>query len=211
MARVVKWEQRNIGGKMTEPAPVVKVDCVRFWTPSRTKNVDFTEIREFILSLKRRGFDIRLTTFDRWESADTMKYLAERGLKTERLSVAKKHYEDFAMVVAENRLSGPAIKLLIDELLQLQIMRNDKVDHPRKGSKDLSDAVCGAIYNAIALTPRNVNEVIEVKTLDQVRRENREIERNTLLEKEQDARNVIRPPRTMPPELQEYLQRIQVI
>lgn len=209
MGHVEKWETRNIGGKMTEPAPVVKIDCVRYWTPSKTKNVDFTDVREFILSLKRRGFDIRLTTFDRWESADTMKYLNEMGMRSERLSVAKKHYEDFAMVVAEERLAGPNIELLIDELLQLQIMKNDRVDHPRKGSKDLSDAVCGAIFNAIAHTPRNANEIIEVKTLEQVKRENRELERNRVPEKGQDG--VIRAPRKMPPEMEDYLTRIHVV
>jgi hypothetical protein len=206
MAHVEKWERRKIGEKFTEPAPVVKVDALRYWTPSKTKNVDFTEIREYILSLKRRGFDVKLTTFDRWESADTIDYLRSMGLRAERLSVAKKHYEDFAMVVAEERLAGPQVELLIDELLQLQIMRNDKVDHPRKGSKDLADAVCGAIYNAIAHTPRDANEVIEVKTLADIQAE---IDRNTV-KPENDG--VIRAPkRKMPAELEEYFSRIQVL
>lgn len=207
MAHVEKWEQRNIGGKLTEPAPVVVVDQVRYWTPSKTQNVDFTEIRAYILSLKRRGFDIRMVTFDRWESADTMQYLNERGLRSERLSVAKKHYEDFAMVVAEQRVTGPMIQLLIDELLQLRIMKNDKVDHPRKGSKDLSDAVCGAIYNAIAHTPKNPNEIIEVKTLESIRKE-------VALNKIEDSINdgVIRPPkRKMPSELEDFLSRLSTI
>lgn len=214
MAHIEKWETRNIGGKMTEPAPVVKVDVVRYWTPSKTKNVDFTEIREFILSLARRGFDIRLVTFDRWESADTMDYLRERGLKSERLSVAKKHYEDFAMVIAEERLSGPRIQLLIDELLQLRIMRNDKVDHPRKGSKDLSDAVCGAIYDAIAHTPRNASETIEVKTLEALREE-LAVE-NPESPKPVNDDNVIRSPKRerrddMPEELRDYLSHVSVL
>jgi hypothetical protein len=209
LAHVEKWEQRNIGGKMTEPAPVVVVDQVRYWTPSKTKNVDFTEIREYILSLKRRGFNIRLVTFDRWESADTMQYLNDRGLKSERLSVAKKHYEDFAMVVAEERVVGPQIELLIEELLQLRIMKNDRVDHPRKGSKDLSDAVCGAIYNAIAHTPRNLDEIIEVKTLDSI---NREIRLNKLEEEPVKNNNVISAPRrSMPPDLENFLARVQVL
>ncbi|QIN94070.1 terminase [Streptomyces phage Wakanda] len=208
LAHVEKWEQRNIGGKLTEPAPVVVVDQVRYWTPSKTKNVDFTEIREYILSLKRRGFNIRLVTFDRWESHDTMEYLRERGMKAERLSVAKKHYEDFAMVIAEERVYGPQIELLIEELLQLRIMKNDKVDHPRKGSKDLSDAVCGAIYNAIAHTPRNTDEVIEVKTLDSVRRE---VLRNEIEEAPKNDGVIRAPKRDMPPELENFLSRIQVL
>jgi hypothetical protein len=207
MAHVEKWETRKIGAHQTEPAPVVVVDAIRYWTPSKTKNVDFTEIREYILSLKRRGFNLKLTTFDRWESADTIDYLRSMGLRSERLSVAKKHYEDFAMVVAEERLSGPHVELLIEELLQLRIMKNDKVDHPRKGSKDLADAVCGAIYNAIAHTPRNANEVIEVKTLQDI---NQEIERNRI--QEQESAGVIKSPkRKMPTELEEYLRGLQVL
>lgn len=216
MAHVEKWEQRRIGDKLTEPAPVVIIDQVRYWTPSKTKNVDFTEIREYILSLKRRGFDIRLVTFDRWESADTMKYLNERGLRAERLSVAKKHYEDFAMVVAEERLIGPRTvvgtkedNLHIEELLQLRIMNNDKVDHPRKGSKDLADAMCGAIFNSIEHTPRNVDESIEVKTLESVKQE---VRRNEIEESKFKDNGVIRAPkRRMPQELEEFLARISTI
>jgi hypothetical protein len=55
--------------------------------------------------------------------------------------------------------------LLIDELLQLRIIK-DKVDHPRKGSKDLADAVCGAIYNSIARTPTDMNQEISIHTYD---------------------------------------------
>jgi len=215
MAHVEKWEQRNIGGKLTEPAPVIILDQVRYWTPSKTKNVDFTEIREYILSLKRRGFNIRLVTFDRWESHDTMEYLRERGLRSERLSVAKKHYEDFAMVVAEERLVGPnkvigtkEKDLHINELLQLRIMKNDKVDHPRKGSKDLADAMCGAIYNAIAHSSRNDNEGIEIKTLESVRRE---VQRNRIEEYNQNDGVIRAPKRPMPKELEEYLARISTI
>lgn len=208
MAHVEKWETRKIGANMTEPAPVVVVDTIRYWTPSKTKNVDFTEIREYILSLKRRGFNLKLTTFDRWESADTIDYLKSMGLKSERLSVAKKHYEDFAMVVAEERLSGPRLELLIEEMLQLRIMKNDKVDHPRKGSKDLADAVCGAIYNAIAHTPRNTNEVIEIKTLMDVRQE---IERNRIEEEKVNGGVIRAPKRTMPTELEEYLSKFKVL
>ena len=214
MAHVEGWEQRNIGGKLTEPAPVIKVDAIRYWTPSKTKNVDFTEIREYILSLKRRGFDIKLTTFDRWESADTMQYLNERGMKAERLSVAKKHYEDFAMVVAEGRLVGPKVELLIDELLQLRIMKNDRVDHPRKGSKDLADAVCGAIYNAIAHTPKESSQIIEIKTLQSVRREIRrnEIAEGRYEEPSGKGDGGLRPPkREMPKELEEYFARLTTI
>lgn len=170
MAHVDHWEQRNIGGNMTEPAPYVKVDVLKYWTPTSEKHVDFTEVREFILSLQQRGFNIKMVTFDRWESTDISKELRQYGLTVERLSVAKKHYTDMAMVVHEERLSGPANEILVNELLELKVMTNDKIDHPTKGSKDLSDATCGAIFNAIDRTPRESAEVV-VKTIESLRAE----------------------------------------
>ena len=170
LAHVDHFMQRDIGGSMTEPAPYVKVDALRYWTPTKEKHVDFTEVREYILSLQQRGFNISLVTFDRWESTDISQELRQYGMNVERLSVAKKHYTDMAMVVHEERLSGPANQILVNELLELKVMANDKIDHPTKGSKDLSDAVCGAIFNAIEHTPRESAEVI-VKTIDSLRAE----------------------------------------
>ena len=166
MAHVDHFTSRDIGGSLTEPAPYVKVDILKYWTPTVEKHVDFTEVREFILNLQREGFNIRMVTFDRWESFDISKELREYGLNVEKLSVAKKHYTDMAMVVHEERLAGPDNQILIDELLELRVMPNDKIDHPTRGSKDLSDAVCGAIFNAIAYTPRQDREVVVVSLSD---------------------------------------------
>jgi len=208
MAHVDHWERRDIGGKMTEPAPYVKVDALRYWTPTKEKHVDFTEVREYILSLQHRGFNISLVTFDRWESADISKELREYGLRVERLSVAKRHYTDMAMVVHEERLSGPANPILIDELLELKVMPNDKIDHPTKGSKDLSDATCGAIFNAIEHTPRADDEVV-VKTIDTLRAEVKTEPTN--IPKEEKKRSPKGNPNRIPEDLAEFLTQMHVI
>jgi hypothetical protein len=130
-----------------------------------------------------------------------MQQLKQYGINTETLSVAKKHYDDMAMIVLEERLSGPHIPLLIDELLQLKIMR-DKVDHPRKGSKDLADAVCGSIYNAITLTRYANNQEIDVHTYDSIKYDN-------VLE-EETRLNVIRAPR-IPKDLASAIDGMEII
>ena len=207
MAHVDHWVNVKITNEYSQPAPVVSVDAVRYWTPTPDKSVDFTEVKDYILSLKTRGFNIRLCTFDRWNSHDMMQQLKQYNINTEILSVAKKHYDDMAMVVLEERLSGPHIPLLIDELLQLKIMR-DRVDHPRKGSKDLADATCGAIYNAISHTRPNSNSEIKIHTYDSMSYDN---DFNTDADGEVEHRqNVIRPPK-MPGELKEAIDRMMVI
>jgi hypothetical protein len=167
LSHVEKWVKVNSFNDRDVVSPIVVVDAVRWWTPTSEKTVDFKDVKAYILSLRERGFNIKLVTFDRWNSLDIMNELISVGMKSETLSVAKRHYDDMVLLVAEERIVGPAISLLTEELLQLRIIR-DKVDHPRKGSKDLADAVCGSIYNAIARTPKNVGEVeIQIHSYDQ--------------------------------------------
>lgn len=204
LSHVDSWVSMKIAGEMTEAAPRVVVDAVRWWTPTASKSVDFTEVKDYIISLKARGFNLRLVTFDRWNSHDMMQQLKAYGINTEILSVAKKHYEDMSLIVTEERLDGPAIKLLVDELLQLRIMK-DKVDHPRKGSKDLADAVCGSIYNAISKTRKGDREVKihTYKTLVH--------DQESAKEALESRNRVIRAPEPMPQALMEYFDSMNVI
>ena len=205
LAHVERWVNVKVTNEYSQPAPIVSVDAVRYWTPTPDKSVDFTEVRDYILALKTRGFNIGVCTFDRWNSHDMMQQLKQYGINTEILSVAKKHYDDMAMVVLEERLNGPYIPLLIDELLQLKIMR-DKVDHPRKGSKDLADAVCGSIFNSISRTRPDMNNEINIHTYesmsihDDFRKDDPDV----------TTTNMIRAPR-MPQDLREAMDRMQII
>ena len=76
------------------------------------------------------------------------------------------------MLYYENRVLMPHISLLYEEMSELRIVSDKKVDHPRKGSKDLSDAVTGAVYNAIAHTPRNANPEIEIHDWKSISKKN---------------------------------------
>jgi hypothetical protein len=106
------------------------------------------------------------------------------------------------MLVSEERVIGPSIDLLKDELVQLRILK-DKVDHPRKGSKDLSDAVCGSIYNAISGTPKVMNKEIEIHTYKSLARQDR---------LEMEERNVtFAPKREMPDSMKDYLINLGMI
>jgi hypothetical protein len=202
LAHVDGWVTMKIGENYKQAAPRIVVDAVRYWTPTASKSVDFTEVKDYITNVRDRGFNLKLVTFDRWNSHDMMQQLGVHGIKTEILSVAKKHYEDMSLTLTEERLLGPNIQLLIDELLQLRIVK-DKVDHPRKGSKDLSDAVCGAIFNAISLTPPDADKEVEIYTYSGVFSEEL-----AQLKEQSDARmkNTIRLPerKVMPDDIRDF-------
>ena len=202
LAHVEGWVTMKIGENYKQAAPRVVVDAVRYWTPTASKSVDFTEVKDYIISIRDREFNLKMVTFDRWNSHDMMQQLGVHGIKTEILSVAKKHYEDMSLTLTEERLHGPKIQLLIDELLQLRIVK-DKVDHPRKGSKDLSDAVCGAVFNAISLTPPDADREVEIYNYSGVFGD--ELEQ---LKRESDARlkNTIKFPekKVMPADIRDF-------
>lgn len=214
MAHVDKWVDIKIGGDYSEVHPVVVIDAIRWWTPSKQKTVDFADVRDFIVATRRRGFDIGLCTFDRWNSHDTMNILEnEHGIKTDILSVDKKHYDDYLSIMYDNRLVGPKIDLLIEELGELRaVQKNTKtvIDHPRKGTKDFSDATCGAIFNAVSLAakPRDM-EVEVVSYADMVKRARAEAAARV------KPLGVISRPDidkvAMPPELKAYLASLRLL
>jgi len=164
IAHVDKWVNIQVIKDYQQVAPIVVVDAVAWWEPKVEGPVNLSEVKQWIQNLRRLGFDIGMVSFDRWQSFDIQNELKQVGMRTETVSVAKKHYEDMAMLIYEDRLAMPAIDLLFEELTELKIMRGNKVDHPRKSSKDLADAVCGAIYGAISHTPRLTNQVVEIHT-----------------------------------------------
>ena len=164
IAHVDKWVNIQVINNYEQVAPIVVVDAVAWWEPKIEGPVNLSEVKQWIQNLRRIGFNIGMVSFDRWQSFDIQNELKQVGMRTDTVSVAKKHYEDMAMLVYEERLAMPGIDLLFEELTELKIMKNDRVDHPRKKSKDLADAVCGAIFGAISHTPKDNNAEIEVHT-----------------------------------------------
>ena len=165
IAHVDKWVNIQVIKDYEQVAPIVIVDAVAWWEPRAEGPVNLSEVKQWIMNLRRFGFNIGMVSFDRWQSYDIQQELKAVGMRTDTVSVAKKHYEDLAMMIYEERIAIPMIPLLLEEMSELKITDNGKrVDHPRKKSKDLADAVCGAVFNAISHTPKEQNLEIEVHT-----------------------------------------------
>ena len=202
IAHVDKWVNIQVIKDYEQVAPFVVVDAVAWWEPKIEGPVNLSEVKQWIQNLRRLGFDIGLVSFDRWQSFDIQNELKAVGMRTDTVSVAKKHYEDMAMLVYEERLVMPAIELLFEELTELKIMKGNKVDHPRKSSKDLADAVCGAVFGAISHTPKNTNLEVEVHTFrDRSKTRVEDLPENVIQYK----------PKEMPDDVRDYLDQFGLI
>lgn len=200
MAHVDKF-QKAIFDQAGEISPYVIVDMVRYWKPDKQRPIDFSDVREFIISLNRANFNISLVTFDRWNSDLTIEQLNSIGIKAEKLSVGRDHYSELALLMGQNMIQGPDIPLLRSELKRLIVLPNGNVDHTNKSSKDLSDALTGAVYNASVHTPREYGD-IEIMSYQDILNQRREI-------KEKRAIDI--PKKDMPDEMASWLNNIRML
>ena len=200
IAHVDKWVNIQVIKDYQQVAPMVIVDAVAWWEPKAEGPVNLSEVKQWIINLRRQGFNIGVVSFDRWQSFDIQQELKAVGIKTDTVSVAKKHYEDLAMMIYEERVALPRIPLLLEEMSELKIMKNTRVDHPRKKSKDLADAVCGAVFGAISHTPKDSNHEIEIHTWSTSAR---------LAEKQRAM--VELDNREMPNDVRDFLDRLNII
>jgi hypothetical protein len=200
IAHVDKWVNIQVIKDYEQVAPIVVVDAVAWWEPRAEGPVNLSEVKQWIINLRREGLNIGMVSFDRWQSFDIQNELQAVGIRTETVSVAKKHYEDLAMMIYEERVAMPMIPLLLEEMSELKIMKGNRVDHPRKKSKDLADAVCGAVFSAISHTPKTNNTEIEVHTWSSATR---------LAEKQQ--RMVELDSREIPNDVKDFLDKLNLI
>lgn len=125
----------------------------------RGHQVSFEKNRQFIYWLKEQGFNIKGVSSDTYQNADLAQQLMAKNYKYQVISVDRidpqdkicKPYHHFKSVIYEERLALYDSELLTEEILGLERNSNGKIDHPdggKSGSKDIADAVCGAVWNA---------------------------------------------------------------
>ncbi len=173
MAHVVEWEDfaaRDYEGDVAryERLPLVNVDvAIALEADMRAeppREIQLRTIRKLVFELRRRGFAIGRMTLDGWQSQDTKQLLEVAGVEAAIVSMDRSEdpYRLLRTMVEEGRADlawtpdwGP---LLRSELLGLvQDPRTRKVDHPPEvegGSKDVSDAVAGAVWGAVEIGGR---------------------------------------------------------
>ncbi len=120
--------------------------------------VSFEKNRQFIYWLKEQGFNIKGVSSDTFQNADLAQQLTAKKYNYSVISVDRvdsdricKPYQYLKNTIYEERIKLYDSELLTEELLGLERNSNGKIDHPdggKTGSKDCSDALCGALWNA---------------------------------------------------------------
>lgn len=150
-------ERRNEEGKLfVMKAPIIVIEFMLRVVPPRGGEIEIASIRSLIYELRSYGYGIRYVSFDQFQSADSMQQLKRSGIESGHLSADTDPmvYGSLKDALYEDRLIMYDYPIVGEELLKLE--KNEKtgrVDHPPRGSKDVSDAVAGVCYHCVSRQP----------------------------------------------------------
>ena len=129
----------------------ITVDLMRRITGSKEKEIDITEIKDFVIALRAKGFRLGKVTYDQYQSAQSIQQLRKKNIESEKLSVdaSMEPYETLKELCYGETIRFYRHDVFLNEMRCLELIKGKKIDHPTKGSKDVSDGVAGAVHGAV--------------------------------------------------------------
>jgi hypothetical protein len=140
----VKRSQNNY-----ETLPIIQIDFALEIYPQKGGEIIFSKIRDLVYELSRLGVNIRWVTFDGFQSADSIQALRQKGYQTGVVSMDRTAtpYEMTKSALYDGRVRIPEHPKLLRELQTLERdSKTGKIDHPVRGSKDISDSLAGVVH-----------------------------------------------------------------
>jgi hypothetical protein len=122
--------------------------------------VSFEKNKQFIYWLRDQGFKIKKITSDTYQSAPVLQDLRAHGFDCDIQSVDRltgegknkicEPYHYLRSTIYEKRIKVYKTETLTNEIIGLEKLSDGHVDHTTSGinSKDISDAVCGSVFEA---------------------------------------------------------------
>lgn len=176
MAHIAKWvevERRTHDGRpLVEMAPFYVVDFALRIEPPTGEQIFLGDVRQLVYELQEHGFYIMGVSTDDYQSADTRQQIRHvAGIPTvlQSLDRTTQPYDTLKGAIYEGRLEVYEYPAMLEELRALEYDRErGKIDHPRAGSKDVADGLCGAIYGLatnVAKMPALMRDAVDVEEL----------------------------------------------
>jgi len=123
------------------------IDFIEEWKPDRVEKVtvSFENIEQIILYLST-VYGVKDVVYDSWSSVQSIQTLFSAGINTVKMNCNLQMYQNLKSLIYSGYIVIPDNPKLVKELKQLELIKNQKVDHPPDGSKDLADALCRVVW-----------------------------------------------------------------
>jgi len=145
--------RRNMdGGEYQMSMPIIAMDLMLAIRAPRGDEIDISEVRSIIYELRSYGYRISKISFDQYQSRESMQQLNKSGMNAEYLSVVSsmEPYNALREAVMDDRWIAYYHDVAYEEIIRLEKSeKDDKVDHPPGGSKDVADAIAGVCFHCV--------------------------------------------------------------
>lgn len=139
-----------------EVAPFCWIDGMLQIRPPPGGQIPFAFLRSLVYMFEKAGFIIGKITCDSFQHVAITQPLIEKGYNVEVVSIDRTPdpYNEVLAAYFESRMSTYSYNIFETEMGQLERIAKgnqdgkmkEKIDHPEKGSKDVSDSVAGVVY-----------------------------------------------------------------
>lgn len=111
------------------------------------KEIDAKMVRGFIMTqILDRGFNVKKFVTDIKTYPELFQDIEKRGVEVIQSMVKKETYDYLKERINLGEITWPKNNDLFDELSHLEIISQRKVDHPKYGSKDISDSLANMAF-----------------------------------------------------------------
>lgn len=155
-------ERETFGEVVDYKLPYFWVDLMlRVLPPGGGEQIRFSDIKQIVMDFQRLGFKFKAASADGYQSANLLQDFSDMGMDTAVVSVDRtiEPYSLLRDLFNEERIAIYEHDIVLGELYNLERgvkagMRHGKrvriewVDHPTKGTKDVSDSLAGCITTA---------------------------------------------------------------
>ncbi len=133
--------------------------------------IPIVEIRQLLMSMISWGFLFTKVSYDQFQSVESLQALRQLGVDAGTLSVDRNldGHNALKQAFEEDRLDHYPYDWILKEASELERdAAKAKVDHPPAGSKDIVDALAGAVFNATVWARENPGIVMQGDVVDDV-------------------------------------------
>jgi hypothetical protein len=127
--------------------PFYQLDGLLQVTPPPVGEIDLELARDLVVYL-RSLLNVKWTTMDSYQSTMMIQSFRKMRIRSGVLSVdtSLAPYAELKQAIKDSRVWFPPHTVASRELREVEKTKKEKIDHPAKGSKDVSDAMAGVVY-----------------------------------------------------------------
>lgn len=149
IGHVVGFAHMSRGEYNVETLPVIRFDMVLEIRPPRGGEIELENARRVLYACRKAGMNLKWVSLDTYQSKDSLQLLAKQGFMvgTQSMDTDTVAYDVAKQALYDGRVLAPESAKAQQEWARLERdPKTRKIDHPPKGSKDISDSMAGVIY-----------------------------------------------------------------